>query len=57
MHKDGVTYQQQGYLTVDGQVWACKIDEHLLVDGFYKEAQRRSKKTPAVPHRPTMHRR
>lgn len=36
----GITYEQQGYRTVDGDLPARKIDEHLLVHRLYHEAPR-----------------
>jgi hypothetical protein len=40
LHRAGITYEQQGFVNGDGQLWAWKIDEHLLVAGFYDEAYR-----------------
>lgn len=38
LHLDGMSYVQQGYTTPDGQVFAWKMDEHLLCDRLYQQA-------------------
>ena len=39
LHEAGMTYAQQGFMNADGQIWAWKMDEHLLVSGFFNEAR------------------
>lgn len=34
----GISYELQGYLTSDGVIPAWKLDEHLLIDRFYRQA-------------------
>lgn len=38
LHGQGITYELQGYLTVDHTLPARKVDEHMLADRFYKQA-------------------
>jgi hypothetical protein len=38
LHGQGITYELQGYLTVDRLLPARKVDEHMLADRFYKQA-------------------
>ncbi len=38
LHGQGITYELQGYVTIDQLLPARKVDEHLLADRFYKQA-------------------
>lgn len=38
LQRSGITYQDMGYRTVEGDIPAWKLDEHELCDTYYRQA-------------------